>query len=68
MCRGFLLIVPTDQFFTCRMLLVACCEQVLSDTREFPAYSQIYLRNYNGLSYSYGRHSLGLEFSASPCG
>jgi len=27
---------------------------------EFPAYSKIYLRNYNGQVYSYGRHSPGL--------
>ena len=49
--------------------LVTCNVQqcyVLSDPRDVPAYSQIYLRNYNGQSHSYGRHSLGLEFSASP--
>ena len=40
--------------------------QVLSDAREFPAYSQIYLRNYNGHVYSYGRHSPGLRVNASP--
>lgn len=38
--------------------------RVPSDTPEFPAYSQVFLRNYNGQLYSYGRPSLGLRFQA----
>ena len=55
---GFLLIVRTSRFVT---------HDVVSSGRysEVPAYSQIYLRNYNGI-HSYGRRLPGLRFRASP--
>jgi len=55
--------------------------RVPGDSTEFPAYSQVYLRNYNIWSflklcaidcpfslYSYGRRLPGLRSRASPCG
>jgi len=38
--------------------------RVAQDPPGFPAYSQIYLRNYSGPVYSYGRRSPGLQFKA----
>ena len=43
--------------------------RVPEDTPEFPAYSQVYLRNYNrSFVYSYGRRLPGLRSRASPEG
>jgi len=50
----------SGRFVTCTIL------QVSSSTPEFPAYSQVFLRNYNGPHYSYGRRLPGLRFDASP--
>ena len=55
---GFLLIVRTSRVVTHRGVSSGRCSDV-------PAYSQIYLRNYNGI-HSYGRRLPGLRFRASP--
>ena len=63
----FLLIVRTLRFVT------AARATSIEGCSEFPANSQVYLRNYNSVQtlvqfYSYGRRLPGLRSRASPCG